>query len=136
MATTVMNDIDYARWFLALKLFNDEFNTEFLMSVAKTETPSEKQLVGLSKCVAGLKMVDKLKKYNLSDHSVYFGEEIDFSDLSSNDILFCSETNLSVEDDEILILNDTTKRFIKPSQFKKDYFIKTPTKKKLVLSSL
>jgi len=136
MATTTLTDIDYSRWFLALKMFNDEFNTEFLVSVASAEDPSERQLLGLSKCVTGLKIPDKLKKYDLSDHSVFFADEIDFSDPKSAELLLCSETGVSIESDEMLIFNDVTKRFISVSAFKKKYAVKKPTKKRMVLSKL
>ena len=136
MATTTLTDIDYSRWFLALKMFNEEFNTEFLVSVASAEDPSERQLVGLSKCVTGLKMADKLKKYDLSDHSVLFADEIDFSDPKSSELLLCSESGVSIESDEMLIFNDVSKRFISVSAFKKKYAVKKPTKKRMVLSAL
>jgi len=135
MATTTLTDIDYSRWFLALKMFNEEFNTEFLVSVASADEPSERQLVGLSKCVVGLKMVDKLKKYDLTDHSVFFSDEIDFDDAPS-ELLLCSETGTSIESDEMLVFNDLTKRFISVSAFKKKYAVKKPTKKRMVLSAL
>jgi len=136
MATTTLTDIDYSRWFLALKMFNEEFNTEFLVSVASAEDPSERQLVGLSKCVVGLKMADKLKKYDLTDHSVFFNDEIDFSDPKSSELLLCSESGVSIESDEMLIFNDVSKRFISVSAFKKKYAVKKPTKKRMVLSAL
>jgi len=136
MATTTLTDIDYSRWFLALKLFNDEFNTDFLVSVASAEDPSERQLLGLSKCVTGLKIPDKLKKYDLSDHSVFFADEIDFSDPKSSELLLCSESGASIESDEMLIFNDVTKRFISVSAFTKKFFVKKPTKKRMVLSAL
>jgi hypothetical protein len=135
MATTTLTDIDYSRWFLALKMFNEEFNTEFLVSVASAEDPSERQLVGLSKCVVGLKMADKLKKYDLSDHSVLFADEIEFADAPS-ELLLCSESGVSIESDEMLIFNDVSKRFISVSAFKKKYAVKKPTKKRMVLSKL
>tara|TARA_R110000803_G_scaffold97266_2_gene165423 strand:- start:4843 stop:5268 length:426 start_codon:yes stop_codon:yes gene_type:complete len=134
--TTTLTDVEYSRWFLALKMFNEEFNTEFLSSVASAEDPSEKQLVGLSKCVTGLKIPDKLKKYDLTDHSVFFADEIDFSDPKSSELLLCSESGASIESDEMLIFNDVTKRFISVSAFKKLRFVKKPTKKRMVLSKL
>ena len=135
MATT-LTDIDYTRWFLALKMFNDDFSTEFLVSVASADEPTERQLVGLSKCVVGLKMADKLKKYDVSDHSVFFSDEIDFSDPKSSELLLCSESGASISDDELLIFNDVSKRFISVSAFKKKYAVKKPTKKRMVLSKL
>ena len=134
MATT-LTDIDYTRWFLALKMFNDDFSTEFLVSVASADDPTERQLVGLSKCVVGLKMADKLKKYDLTDHSVLFADEIEFADAPS-ELLLCSESGASISDDELLIFNDVSKRFISVSAFKKKYAVKKPTKKRMVLSKL
>jgi hypothetical protein len=129
-------DEELARFFLVLKMFNDDFNTEFLESVTKTDDPTEKQLNGLEKCVAGLKMKKKLSKYDCSKHSVYYHDEVDFENPSTNELLFCSESKMSVEHDEMVIMNDDTKRFIKPEHFKKKFAVTLPTKKKLSLASI
>ena len=139
MATTTekieMSDIDYARWFLTLRLFSDDFNVDFLQSVVNTEEPTEKQLVGLNKCVVGLKLREKIGKYDISKHECFFNEEIDFEDIDTriteNEKLYCSATKKSIRDDDELIMNTDTKRFIKVSEFKKQFLIKKP-KKKLV----
>ena len=82
MATTTekteLSDIDYARWFLTLRLFSDDFNVDFLQSVVNTEEPTEKQLTGLNKCVVGLKLREKIGKYDIYKHECFFNEEIDF----------------------------------------------------------
>jgi len=132
--TDAYNDMELARFFLVLKLHGDDFNTEFLQSVVDAETPTEKQLAGLSRCVSGLKLKDKVGKYDTADYKPFFAEEIDWSE-SPDELHKCYESNESVTDHERLMLNVTKKRFISVDVYKKKHLLKQK-KKKLVLSSL
>ena len=132
--TDAYNDMELARFFLVLKLHGDDFNTEFLQSVVDAETPTEKQLAGLSRCVSGLKLKEKVAKYDTADYKPFFAEEIDWSE-SPDELHKCYESNESVTDHERLMLNVTKKRFISVDVYKKKHLLKQK-KKKLVLSSL
>ena len=129
-------DIELVKLFLVLKLHTEEFNTDFLYSVASAEEPTEKQLIGLGKCVAGLRLKEKIAKYETDGFVPFFRDEVDFEDVSSNEVLYCYVTDKSVESDELLLFNTEKKRFISVDEFKKTHLIKKPIKKKLVLSSL
>ena len=129
-------DIELVKLFLVLKLHTEEFNTDFLYSVASAEEPTEKQLIGLGKCVAGLRLKEKIAKYETDGFVPFFRDEVDFEDVSSNEVLYCYVTDKSVESDELLLFNTEKKRFISIDEFKKTHLIKKPIKKKLVLSSL
>ena len=129
-------DIELVKMFLVLKLHNEEFNTDFLYSVVSAEEPTEKQLIGLGKCVAGLRLKEKIAKYETDGFVPFFRDEVDFEDVSSNEVLYCYVTDKSVESDELLLFNTEKKRFISVDEFKKTHLIKKPIKKKLVLSSL
>ena len=131
-----MTDVELAKFFLVLKLYNEEFNVDFLASVVSADEPTERQLVGLNKCVTGLRLREKIAKYDTTDFVPYFKDEVDFEDVTSNDLLYCYATDKSVEFDERLLFNTEKKRFISVDEFKKTHLIKKPIKKKLVLSSL
>ena len=131
-----MTDIELARFFLVLKLHNEDFYTDFLMSVVTAETPSEKQLAGLKKCVDGLKLKDKIARYDTDEFVPYFNDEVDFENVTTNEILYCAETGQSVETDETLMFNTHINRFYSVDAYKKSFRIQKPTKKKLVLSAL
>jgi len=131
-----MTDVELAKFFLVLKLYNEEFNVEFLASVVSADEPTERQLVGLNKCVTGLRLREKIAKYDTTDFVPYFKDEVDFEDVTSNEVLYCYATDKSVEFDERLLFNTEKKRFISVEEFKKTHLIKKPIKKKLVLSSL
>jgi len=131
-----MTDVELAKFFLVLKLYNEEFNVEFLASVVSADEPTERQLVGLNKCVTGLRLREKIAKYDTTDFVPYFKDEVDFENVTSNEVLYCYATDKSVEFDERLLFNTEKKRFISVEEFKKTHLIKKPIKKKLVLSSL
>jgi hypothetical protein len=131
-----MTDVELAKFFLVLKLYNEEFNVEFLASVVSADEPTERQLVGLNKCVTGLRLKEKIAKYDTDGFVPYFKDEVDFEDVTSNEVLYCYATDKSVEFDERLLFNTEKKRFISVEEFKKTHLIKKPIKKKLVLSSL
>ena len=133
--TDAYDDMELARFFLVLRLHGDDFNTEFLQSVVDAEEPTEKQLVGLSRCVTGLKLKDKISKYDTADFKPFFADEIDWGD-ATEELHKCYETDESVADHDRLILNVTKKRFISVDVFKKKHLLKPSKKKKLVLSSL
>ena len=133
--TEAYTDMELARFFLVLKLHGDDFNTEFLQSVVDAETPTEKQLAGLSRCVSGLKLKEKVAKYDTADFTPFFAEEIDWGD-SPDELHKCYESNESVTDHDRLMLNVSKKRFISVAVYKKMHLLKPPKKKKLVLSSL
>lgn len=131
-----MTDVELAKFFLVLKLYNEEFNVEFLASVVSADEPTERQLVGLNKCVTGLRLKEKIAKYDTDGFVPYFKDEVDFENVTSNEVLYCYATDKSVEFDERLLFNTEKKRFISVEEFKKTHLIKKPIKKKLVLSSL
>lgn len=131
-----LTDIELARFFLVLKLHNEDFNTDFLMSVVTAETPSEKQLAGLKKCVDGLKLKEKIERFDTDEFVPYFNDEVDFDNVTTNEVLYCAETGQSVESDEMLIFNTHINRFYSVDAYKKNFRYSKPTKKKLVLSAL
>ena len=126
---TEMTAIQKAKWFVVLKLFNETFDSSYLKSVTATDTPTPKQMDGLARCVTGLRLDEKLDKYNLHGFIPFYDTELDWSDMTNDEAscFKCGE-RLDVECD--VVFDETEKRFWSVEEFKKHSRIRVPVVKK------
>ena len=124
-----MSATEKAKWFVVLKLFNETFDSSYLKSVTATDSPTPKQLDGLARCVTGLRIEEKLDKFNLDGFIPFYDTELDWSDMTNDEAscFKCGE-RLDVECD--VVFDKTEKRFWSVEEFKKHSRIRVPVVKK------
>jgi hypothetical protein len=132
MART-LTDTELAKWCIVLGVFGAEFDDSFIRKVTETEKPTEKQLMGLNKCVVGLRMSDKLKRFRLDGFTPYFEDDVDWDD-ESNEMCKCFVTDERVAD-TMCIFDTAEKRFMSVEAFKSMPKPKTKSVKKKVKAS-
>ena len=126
---TEMTAIEKAKWFVVLKLFNETFDASYLKSVTSSAEPTPKQMDGLARCVTGLRLDEKLDKFNLDGFIPFYDTELDWSDMTNDEAscFKCGE-RLDVECD--VVFDKTEKRFWSVDEFKKHSRIRVPVVKK------
>ncbi len=126
---TELTAIEKAKWFVVLKLFNETFDSSYLKSVTASAEPTPKQMDGLARCVTGLRLDEKLDKFNLDGFIPFYDTELDWSDMTNDEASWfkCGE-RLDVECD--VVLDKTEKRFWSVDEFKKHARIRVPVVKK------
>jgi len=135
---TEMTSVEKAKWFVVLKMFNETFDASYLKSVTASDSPTTKQMDGLARCVTGLRLDEKLDKYNLDGFIPFYDTELDWSDMTNEEAscFKCGE-RLDVECD--VVFDKTEKRFWSVDEFKKHARIRVPIVKKsakMLMSSL
>ena len=133
-----MTATEKAKWFVVLKMFNETFDSSYLKSVTSADEPTSKQMDGLARCVTGLRIEEKLDKYNLEGFIPFYDTELDWSDMSNDEAsCFKSGERLDVECD--VVFDKENKRFWSCDEFKKHARIRVPIVKKsakMLMSSL
>ena len=126
---TELTAIEKAKWFVVLKLFNETFDASYLKSVTSSAEPTPKQMDGLARCVTGLRLDEKLDKFNLDGFIPFYDTELDWSDMTNDEAscFKCGE-RLDVECD--VVFDKTEKRFWSVDEFKKHSRIRVPVVKK------
>ena len=135
---TELSAIEKAKWFVVLALFNETFDASYLKSVTDTDVPSEKQLDGLARCVTGLRIDEKLDKFNLEGFVPFYESDLDWSDLT-NEETSCVQTGVRLDTGHDVVFDRSTKRFWTVDAFKKHARINIPKVKKsakMLLSGL
>jgi len=126
-------DTELAKWSIVLGVFGAEFDDSFIRKVVETERPSDKQLLGLNKCVVGLRMREKLKRYRLEGFVPFFDDDVDWEE-ETNEMCMCYVTDTRVAD-SMCVFDTAEKRFMSVEAFKSIPKPKTKSVKKKVKAS-
>ena len=129
MASSDMTSVMKAKWFVTLRMFNETFDPSYLKSVTESSAPTEKQMDGLARCVTGLRLDEKLDKFNLEGYIPFYETELDWSDMT-NDEASCFKTGERLDVGCDVVFDKTEKRFWSVDAFKKHARISVPIVKK------